>query len=129
MSIDERGNAPDVDFHGVTVHSRYGLQHELDDMCRVLAAIPEWLGFIRLIWCDSKACCAYDAQLVECADWESTQVVGRMVFDALREAFTRQQGGFNYLTVTDGHGYELATDSGWWPGEVEEAERGDESYE
>jgi hypothetical protein len=68
---------------GVMINSRYGKHHELELMCRIIAALPPNVrSEIKLFWCDSKATCSYSAIVKRPLNAQTYEMVGREIHDA-----------------------------------------------
>ncbi|MGE0435338.1 MAG: HNH endonuclease [Reyranellaceae bacterium] len=84
----------EVTIDGVSLQSRSSLQREIDDMARVLAALPDMRSRLASIFCDSKACAIY---LIEVKP-------GRWL-DGMEEpiaaAFFHLLGGYNGIRITE----------------------------
>ena len=85
----------EVTVNGVALSSRGSLQREIDDMTRVLAALPSDVQRrLVSIFCDSKACADYTID-VKPGHW--VEGLDRLLDDT----FYHLLGGHNGLTITE----------------------------
>lgn len=85
----------EVTINDVALSSRGGLQREIDDMTRVLAALPpDVRGRLASIFCDSKACAVYSIE-VKAGHW--LDGIERLLDDALYHTL----GGHNGFDIRE----------------------------
>jgi hypothetical protein len=97
---------PEIDHSGVIVSSRYGLEHELTTMSRILDALPDGArDRIEMIWCDSAACACYDVTIRR-GQWHN------LLPDLIRETTLLVAHGFNMLMV-EGDSHHVSFDPEW----------------
>jgi len=99
---------------GVNLSSRYGKARELELMARVVKALPvEYVGLIRSIWCDSKACACYAVSLNGCTSEQSV-----MLAEQLDHWFCEFSSGHNGISIDGPAGTSRFVDC-HWPGDDE----------
>jgi hypothetical protein len=97
---------PEINHRGVIVSSRYGLEHELTTMSRILDALPDGArDRIEIIWCDSAACACYDVTIRR-GQWHD------LLPDLIRETTLLVTHGFNMLMV-EGDSHHVSFDPEW----------------
>jgi hypothetical protein len=110
---EKDGGQPDVVYYGVALSSRYSQPHEMRVLIAMVNALQDArVSGVRSIWCDSKACADYSAEL----DRADLMLADR-VADVMHATAIVESGGHNGITVCcDGRW--LSEHDPWWCGDI-----------
>lgn len=82
---------------GVSISSRYGKHHELDEMADMVAALPPRLRrAIDHIWCNSKQGAQYNVAM---RDGKDVEAITAQIGAFMEEAAFRRSGGHNGIWI------------------------------